>query len=227
MAKIFLVEDNDNLREAVAGYLVLDGHEVVEFSRFRRFHDAVEKGKPDLMILDVMLPDGDGFLVAKKLSETQNIPVIFMTAKATESDRITGFEIGADDYIVKPFSPKELTLRVKAVLRRTAPGEEPKQNSWELNGNELQILDDAHQVLHDGENIQLTAAEWKILTHLADRAGIVVERTHLLTESLDYIAEGSERTIDTHIKNIRSKLGSAEWIETIRGFGYRFSGKAK
>ena len=227
MAKIFLVEDNDNLREAVAGYLVLDGHDVTEFSRFRGFHQAVEDGNPDLLILDVMLPDGDGFLVAKKIRDSRQIPVIFMTAKTTESDRITGFELGADDYIVKPFSPKELTLRVKAVLRRSMSEQGDLSDTWTQDGHELRIVQDAHQVVHDNRQLQLTAAEWKILTYLAERAGTVVERTRLLTESLEYIAEGSERTIDTHVKNIRAKLGHPDWIETIRGFGYRFSGDIK
>ena len=120
MAKVFLVEDNDNLREAVASYLRLDGHEVSEFPRVRGLHEAVDREAPDLIVLDVMLPDGDGFAIAKNLRQNHDYPIIFMTARTSESDRITGLELGADDYIVKPFSPKELTLRVKAILRRTS-----------------------------------------------------------------------------------------------------------
>ena len=224
MARIFIVEDNDNLREAVSGYLQLDGHEVVEFSRFRGLHEAVEKQAPDLLILDVMLPDGDGFLVAKKLRETHRVPIIFMTAKTTESDRITGLEMGADDYIAKPFSPKELTLRVKAILRRSLAAEAEANNRWHHDGHELLISAVSHQVSHDGRVVQLTAAEWKILLYLTERPGAVVQRTRLLTDVLDYLAEGSERTIDTHVKNLRAKLGHAGWLETIRGFGYRFTG---
>ncbi|MBN1685375.1 MAG: response regulator transcription factor [Spirochaetales bacterium] len=224
MAKIFIVEDNDNLREAVTGYLKLDGHEVIEFPRLRGLHDAITKENPDLLILDVMLPDGDGFLAAKNIRENTDLPIIFMTAKSAESDRITGFEIGGDDYIVKPFSPKELTLRVKAVLRRLGGGAEETQSTWSHEGHELRILVDNHQVLHDGKNVQLTAAEWKILLYLVQRPGTVVERGRILTESLDYLAEGSERTIDTHLKNVRAKLGHAGWLETVRGFGYRFTG---
>jgi len=224
MAKILIVEDNDNLREAVTGYLKIDGHEVLEFARIRGLYEAVEKESPDLIILDVMLPDGDGFLTAKKLREKSDTPIIFMTAKSEESDRITGFEVGADDYIVKPFSPKELTLRVKAILRRLGGEETENHESWSHENHELHVSIDTHQVLHDGRDIQLTAAEWKILLYLVERPGAVVGRSRILSESLDYIAEGSERTIDTHVKNIRAKLGHAGWFETIRGFGYRFTG---
>ncbi len=224
MAKIFIIEDNENLREAVVGYLKIDGHEVVEFDRLRGLHQAITKERPDLLILDVMLPDGDGFLTAKNLRANLTIPIIFMTAKAAESDRITGFEVGGDDYIVKPFSPKELTLRVKAVLRRIGGEEEETPDSWRHDGHELHVVVESHEVFHDGEKIELTAAEWKILLYLVERPGMVIERNRILTDSLDYIAEGSERTIDTHLKNIRAKLGHPGWFETIRGFGYRFTG---
>lgn len=224
MAKIFILEDNDNLREAVTGYLKIDGHEVVEFERLRGLHEAIAKEKPDLLILDVMLPDGDGFLAAKNIRRNMDIPIIFMTAKSTETDRITGFEVGGDDYIVKPFSPKELTLRVKAILRRVEGEQKEAHHTFGHDGHELCILVGSHLVVHDGKDIRLTAAEWKILLYLAERQGAVIERSRILTDSLDYIAEGSERTIDTHLKNIRAKLGHAGWIETIRGFGYRFTG---
>lgn len=225
MAIIFLVEDNDSLREAVRSYLQLDGHEVVEFARIRGLHEAVRTQHPDLLILDVMLPDGDGFVAAKALREHHHMPIIFMTAKSSESDRITGFELGADDYIVKPFSPKELTLRVKAILRRSATAERPAGNRWRHEDHVLEVDPDAHTVESDGTDVKLTAAEWNILLYLTRHAGTVIERTQLLTESLDYVAEGSERTIDTHIKNLRAKLGHSAWIETIRGFGYRFTGE--
>lgn len=224
MAKIVIVEDNENLREAVTGYLKIDGHEVIEFDRLRGLHETVATEKPDLLILDVMLPDGDGFLTAKNLREKFDLPIIFMTARSTESDRITGFEVGGDDYIVKPFSPKELTLRVKAILRRLGGEERETHDAWTLEEHELRISTDTHQVFHDGKEVVFTAAEWKILSYLVERPGAVVDRNRILSESLDYMAEGSERTIDTHVKNIRAKLGVAEWFETIRGFGYRFTG---
>lgn len=229
MARIFLIEDNENLREAVRSYLALDEHEVVEFDRLSGVEGAVRTASPDLMILDAMLPDGDGFLLARRLRRDFEFPIIFMTARSSESDRITGLELGADDYVVKPFSPRELVLRVNAVLRRTGaaqqPGAVPERESWDLNGTELAIDRASHRTAVENREVSLTAAEWKILEYLAARPGLVVARDRLLGESLDYlIAEGSERTVDTHIKNIRAKLGDPAWIETVRGFGYRFSG---
>jgi DNA-binding response OmpR family regulator len=230
MARIFVVEDNESLREAVCSYLSLNDHEVVEFPRLGGVLEAIETRPPDLIVLDVMLPDGDGFLLARKIRKGHTVPIIFLTARATESDRITGFELGADDYVVKPFSPKELSLRVEAVLRRSGEkeaGSVPSQ-SWVLGGGLLQLDEAAHRATVDGAQVNLTVAEWKILSYLTARSGTVVSRERLLGESLDYlVAEGSERTVDTHIKNLRSKLGDPGWIETVRGFGYRFSGTAR
>ncbi len=227
MARIFVVEDNEALREAVCSYLRLNDHEIVEFPRAGGVLEAVETKPPDLIVLDVMLPDGDGFLLARKIRKTQGLPIIFLTAKASESDRITGFELGADDYVVKPFSPRELSLRVEAVLRRSGSGgaKPGATMSWVLGKQVLELDEAAHRASLAGKEINLTVAEWKILSYLATHLGVVVGRERLLGESLDYlVAEGSERTVDTHIKNLRAKLGSAGWIETVRGFGYRFSG---
>jgi DNA-binding response OmpR family regulator len=227
MARVFVVEDNESLREAVCSYLRLNDHEVVEFPRVGGVLEAIQTKPPALIVLDVMLPDGDGFLLARKIRKDHTVPIIFLTARATESDRITGFELGADDYVVKPFSPKELSLRVEAVLRRSGgKAVQPAgPASWNLDWRIMELDEAAHRVTVDGAEINLTVAEWKILSYLTARAGTVVGRERLLGESLDYlVAEGSERTVDTHIKNLRSKLGEAGWIETVRGFGYRFSG---
>ncbi len=230
MARIFLVEDNDSLREAINSYLKLNDHEVSEFPRGSGVIEALDTKAPDLIILDVMLPDANRFQLAKTIRKDHDVPIVFLTAKTAESDRITGFEVGGDDYVVKPFSPKELVLRVEAILKRsrkeameTVPVEE-----WMYGNHTLSMDSSAHRVLVDGKEISLTPAEWKILEYFANHPAIVVERNRLLGESLDYfMAEGSERTIDTHVKNLRAKLMDSGWIETVRGFGYRFSGEAK
>lgn len=227
MANIYIVEDNESIREAVTGYLQLADHEVSGFGDLAGAREALEERKPDLILLDVMLPDGDGFIFAKELLSRETIPVIFMSARESESDRITGFEIGADDYIVKPFSPKELVLRVAAVLKRTsAPVITASSHSWTLDGHQLTTDEDSHKATLNGEPLKLTAAEWKILLYLSSNGGAVVTREQILDRCLEYSFEGYDRTVDTHIKNLRSKLGLADWIETVRGYGYRFAGEA-
>jgi len=240
MAKVFVVEDNAVLSEAIVSYLVVEGHTVVLFERIAGVYDAARIGRPDLVVLDVMLPDGDGFLLGRKLKQELGIPLLFLTARSSESDRITGFELGADDYVVKPFSMRELMLRVKAVVARTRLQAVPTQTTsvptWKLenpdskdaaNQSHVLTLDgQTHTATHDGVEVGFTATEWKILAYLAEREDRVINREQLLGMCLDYLAEGSERTINTHMKNIRAKLGQVEWIKTIRGFGYRFLGKA-
>jgi DNA-binding response OmpR family regulator len=230
MARIFVVEDNEGLRDTIVSYLRLEDHIVTGFSRLSGVEDAIRLQQPDLLILDVMLPDGDGFLFSRKLRGWNHTPIVFLTARTTESDRITGFEVGGDDYVVKPFSNKELMLRIRALLRRVHGQPESHISRWVLvdgDGTHELTLDDAgHVCRHDGADVILTAAEWKILQYLGQRPGQVVSR-NLLLGCLEYFAEGSERTIDTHIKNVRIKLARAAWIDTVRGFGYRFMGRAR
>ena len=226
MAHILIVEDNESIREAAASYLRLEEFRVTEAGTLKEAEVVLRKASPDLMILDVMLPDGDGFQFAKLQRARHEIPIIFLTARVTESDRITGLELGADDYIVKPFSPKELVLRVKAVLRRAAPPapESPSPAAWKHGRHTLSIDPAAHRVLADRREVPLTAAEWKIISYLAEHSGQVIGRDAILERCLDYEAAVSERTVDTHVKNLRAKLGEAGWIETARSFGYRFIG---
>lgn len=225
MALIFVVEDNDNLREAVVSFLKLEDFEVKEFSLVKNVFESIGDTKPDLLILDVMLPDGDGFLLAQKIRKFYPTPIIFLTARDSESSRITGFEIGCDDYIIKPFSTRELVLRVKALLKRTQPiVNKTKADNWTYQNSIMILKKDTHHVFIDNEIITLTATEWKILDYLTTSAGILIDRQRLLTVCLDYNFETSERTIITHIKNLRSKLINPGWIETVRGFGYRFMG---
>jgi two-component system phosphate regulon response regulator PhoB len=226
MSKILVVEDNEAILESISSYLRLDDHEVFEFGHLRGVMDAVKMKNPDLIILDVMLPDGDGFQFARKLKAASDVPILFLTARTSESDRITGFEVGGDDYVVKPFSPRELSLRVKSILKRTMKSQqEAFQNGlWKLEEHLLRMDDISHKATIDDRELDFTPAEWKILWYLAKNQGIVFSRERILGECLDYMAGGSERTVDTHVKNIRLKLGDPAWIETIRGYGYRFSG---
>lgn len=226
MACVIIVEDNSLIRDAVSGYLKLDGYKTLEFGGVTGVLDAVKRETADLAILDVMLPDGSGFALAKEIRASSDIPLIFLTAKDSESDRILGFELGADDYICKPFSAKELVLRVHALLRRTGKsdgGKSAASGEWQSGNSAVFIDEGRHSVSVDGNPIELTSTEWKILLYLASNAGQVVSREQLLGECLNYFFEGSERTIDTHMANLRSKIGQ-QWISTVRGFGYRFSG---
>ena len=228
MARIYIIEDNEAIREAVKGYLELNEHEVLQFEKIANVIESIDIKKPDIIIIDVMLPDGNGFNLAKQIKKKSNIPFIFLTARDQESDRITGFEIGADDYVIKPFSPRELVLRVEAVLKRTASsfaGSSNVTSKWILEKDTLVIDKNSHTVKENEKNIELTAAEWKIISYLSENSGILLSREKLLGESLDYFYEGSERVIDTHVKNIRAKMKNQNWIKTVRGFGYRFEGK--
>mgnify|MGYP001056834464 CR=1 FL=1 len=235
MAKIFVVEDNSGMLEAIVSYLEVEGHTVVPFDRISGVYDAARMGNPDLIVLDVMLPDGDGFHLARRIRKEHDTPILFLTARNSESDRITGFEIGADDYVVKPFSMRELVLRVRSILTRTMQQSTLASSSsteWTLFesskggvSHTLSLDSQRHICTHDGVDIRLTATEWKILAFLAEREGMVVSREQILGQCLDYLAEGSERAINTHMKNIRAKLSVEGWIETVRGFGYRFIGK--
>ncbi len=228
MSGIILVEDNALILDAVSGYLKLDGYKTIEFKGITGVLDTVKRGVADLAILDIMLPDGSGFSLAKEIRAVSDIPLIFLTAKDSESDRILGFELGADDYICKPFSAKELVLRVNALLRRAGKStlQQEESGEWLCGSSFAEINVLSHEIKVSGKPLSLTGAEWKILMFLIQNSGCVVTREQLLSECLNYFFEGSERTIDTHIANLRSKLGSS-WITTVRGFGYKFCGTRK
>ncbi len=235
MAKIFVVEDNAGLSDAIVSYLSIEGHDPVLFDHLQGFVDSAVMAMPDLVILDVMLPDGNGFSAARQLKAKADIPIIFLTARSSESDRITGFELGADDYVVKPFSMRELMLRVRSLLARTSPkvdgeGDEPLIYTFadeQGSSHTLEFDEKIHTLTHDGDIVRLTAAEWKILHHLATHHATLITREQILGQCLDYLAEGSERSVNTHMKNIRAKLNKVNWVETVRGFGYRFVGEMK
>jgi two-component system phosphate regulon response regulator PhoB len=185
--------------------------------------ERAREAHPSLIILDLMLPGMDGKEVCKTLKSdprTQSVPVLMLTAKSEEVDRIVGFELGADDYVTKPFSPRELVLRVKAILRRK---ETPPAEGRRIQIGDLAIDTERHRTTVNNEPVQLTSTEFKLLLELATKRGRVLTREILLDKVWGYTYEGYARTVDTHIRRLREKLGPAgDYIETIRGSGYRF-----
>lgn len=228
MAHIFIIDSDHDVREAVAGYLKLSEHEVSEFTELSGVKDAMKSRKPDLLVLETIFEEGEGLLFIKEIRQKSEIPIIIISSRNTESDRITGFEVGADDYLIKPFSVKELSLRIAAILRRSSYLEKrSKEHKWLLGDNYLITDEKAHKAEMNGLQLKLTTAEWKILIYLTSNGGAVVSREQILDRCLEYSFEGYDRTVDTHIKNLRSKLIDPHWIETVRGYGYRFAGSAK
>ena len=230
---IYVVEDNDAIRETICSYLELSDYEVEQFSSVASVVESLAFKKARLCILDVMLPDGNGFELAKRIREAHSdVAFLFLTAKESESDRILGLELGAEDYIVKPFSPRELVLRVQAILRRLDSSQTPSTagdgsiKEWKVGKSHLTINKTTHQVLLDTEEVSLTKIEWKILLFLSSNPEELISRERILGQCLDYLHDGSDRTVNTHLKNLRSKLGDAQWIETVRGFGYKWIGEA-
>ena len=227
MKLIYVVEDHQVIREGVRRYLELAGYKVIGFGNLASVREAFRITKADLLIQDVMLPDGDGFEFVKELCASMDIPVIFMTAKIAEEDRIHGFELGADDYISKPFSPKELVLRVQAILRRVDGGQEVETSHkyyYKAESGVMCFDEVEHKVTVNNEPVALTAAEWRILGLLIGNTSRILPRSEILKKCFDYTSESYERIADTHIKNLRAKLGPYPWIETVRGYGYRFIG---
>jgi len=185
--------------------------------------ERAKKERPDLIILDLMLPGMDGKDVCRAIksnSLTQSIPILMLTAKTEEMDRVIGFELGADDYVTKPFSPRELILRVKAILRRK---ESPLDDQQVIQIDDLLIDRERHRVTIKDRSVHLTHTEFKLLVELVSRRGRIQTREHLLNKVWGYTYEGYARTVDTHIRRLREKLGSCgDYIETLRGVGYRF-----
>ena len=222
-ATVLLVEDERKLRELVRSYLERAGYTVLSTSSGAEAISLAANAQPDLVILDLGLPDVPGESVAAELRGTSQVPILILTAKATQEDRIAGLELGADDYVTKPFSPRELVLRVQAILRRGHPSASQETVSY---GNGVLVIDEPRRRLTvRGTDAELTPTEWGILVALATVPGRVYSRFELINRVRGYEFEGYERTIDSHVKNLRRKLekdpGSPEIVQTVLGGGYR------
>jgi two-component system, OmpR family, phosphate regulon response regulator PhoB len=222
---VLVVEDDADIVELLEYNMRIAGFDVMAARDGYTALSVAREKHPDLIVLDLMIPELDGFDVCKELKrdeKTRSIPVIMLTARGEEVDRIVGLELGADDYVVKPFSPREFLLRIRAVLRRSTPEMVPEK-VWHEEG--LRVDFEAHKVTVDGEDITLTATEFKLLTELIRNPGKVMSRDLLLDRVWAYQFEGYARTVDTHVRRLRQKIGRySEWIETVRGIGYRFRG---
>jgi two-component system phosphate regulon response regulator PhoB len=226
MAKILVVEDEQDLRQVLDYNLRQSGHDVILASGGQEGLAVAREQRPDLVLLDLMLPDLSGTDVCKALKDapgTRSIPIVMVTAKGEEIDRVVGFELGADDYIVKPFSIRELLLRVQAILRR---GRGEKQESEpNIEFGLLRIDREAHRVWVGASEVELTALEFNLLVTLYERRNRVQTRAALLDDVWGIQADITTRTVDTHVKRLREKLDRArDYVETVRGVGYRFVG---
>ena len=220
---IYLVEDDSNIREFVLYALNGQGMEAQGFDKPSQFYAALEKQKPELVLLDLMLPEEDGLSVLKRLRtapSTRSVPVFILSAKDTEFDKVLGLDAGADDYLPKPFGMLELFSRIRAVLRRS--GQQPRPQEYHVG--RLHVLPARRQVLIDGQEIALTPKEFEILCLLLANPGLVLSRSQIQDRvwGMEYL--GETRTVDVHIRTLRQKLGPCgEYIETVRGVGYRFA----
>ena len=222
--RIFIVEDEPDLRDTLSFNFENEGFEVSSFPDGEKCLTSLKKNKPDLIILDLMLPGINGLDVCREIrseEENNDVSIIMLTAKGEEIDRIVGFELGADDYVTKPFSVRELILRVKVLLKKRSDNQSAEKI---LEYGPVKMNLDAHSVLVDDIDVVLTALEFKLLKHLLKRRGRVQTRDQLLGNVWGYSSEVTTRTVDTHIKRLREKLGSTgDLIQTIRGVGYRFN----
>jgi DNA-binding response OmpR family regulator len=220
---VAIVDDDTDILELVSTHLKRAGMKVREFTETDGFYRFLRQEEPDLVILDLMLPDTDGIEVCKEIRKDpklSSLPVIMLTAKADELDRVLGLEIGADDYVTKPFSPKELVARVKAVLRRTSSA--PQEEERVAVGDLLVLDQKRHQVIVDGHLVDVTAVEFRILQFLASKPGWVLSRDSILDFLWGHEKAVTDRTIDVHIRHLREKMGpAAGLIKNVRGVGYK------
>ena len=223
--KILLIEDEPDIRKTLEYNLSREGYGVISTSSLAEGRNSLESNSFSLILLDLMLPDGSGLDLCREIKSDKifsSIPIIILTAKDDEVDKVVGFELGADDYVTKPFSVRELILRVKAVLKRANVKSENLEVKRQFG--DLVIDIDSHEVFVNNDLVMLTALEFKLLCQLVDRRGRVQSRDQLLSDVWGYSAEVTTRTVDTHIKRLREKLGTmGKYVQTIRGVGYKFS----
>ena len=224
MARVLIVEDDRDIAALIAHYLEKTGNTAEIVSDGGRALAQAREAPPDLMILDLMLPGLNGFEVCKALradSRTAALPIIMLTARGEESERIAGLDVGADDYVVKPFSPNELMARVRAQLRRAAA---PSSGERVLRCGPIAVDVERHTVLNDGENVRLTAKEFLLLQYLLEHRGRVLSRDRLLSDVWDYQYPGATRTVDVHVRRLREKLPFLEEaLVTVQQFGYKLT----
>ena len=224
--KVLVIEDEPDIRKTLEYNLLREGFEVSGCGSIKEAKKLIEDPKFSIILLDLMLPDGSGLDLCKEIKSdtaTKDIPIVILTAKDDEVDKVVGFELGADDYVTKPFSVRELILRVKAILKRNS---KTLLTPIEVNRNfgSLKMDIESHEVFIDDKEIILTALEFKLLNQLVERRGRVQTRDQLLSDVWGYSADVTTRTVDTHIKRLREKLGTmGKYVQTIRGVGYKFS----
>jgi len=227
---IYCVEDERNIRELIVYTLETSGYEAAGCDGATEFFEKVEPEQAELFLLDIMLPGEDGLSILKRLkenSELKHVPVIMITAKDSEYDKVKGLDLGADDYISKPFGMMEFLARVRAVLRRGGSAHD-KNFEDVLEYKDLKLKKSRHLVTADGEPVELTLKEFKLLEYLMANDGIVLTRDQLLLQVWGYEFDGESRTVDVHVRTLRAKLGACgEYIETVRGVGYRIGGSVE
>ncbi|VBB05008.1 transcriptional regulatory protein c terminal [Lucifera butyrica] len=216
---VLIVDDEMRIRKLVADFLMREGYTIKEAENGKAALDILSREKVDMAILDVMMPGHDGWTVCREIRKEMNIPVIMLTAKGEEIDQLFAFEIGADEYITKPFSPKILTARVNALFRRLEREKTAAYGGLEIDAN-------ARQVLVDGCLLDLSPKEYELLIYLTENKGKALSRQQILNQVWNYDYFGDLRTVDTHINRLRTKLGNkSSLVQTIRGYGYRFEGE--
>jgi DNA-binding response OmpR family regulator len=225
--KVVVIDDESSVQDVVRGYLEKDGYLVYVAGNGREGLALAERTKPGLVVLDLMLPDVSGEDICRDIRGRSDVPILMLTAKASEDERVGGLALGADDYLIKPFSPRELVARVRAILRRSQGSETPLVETLSFDEGALEIDTVQHEVRRDGELVELTPNEYKLLITLARYPGRVYSRFELINHVQGYDYEGYERTIDAHVKNLRKKIEpdprQPRYVETVFGVGYRLA----